>query len=298
MELKYFRLIKTIAEEGNMANSSEKLFLTLSALSHQLKDLEERLGFKVFHRSRNRWTLTREGEKLYDMALALFKTLDEGFDSIRELKEGAKGNIRFSAECHSFFHELPAFVQKMGLLYPEIRIDLSLGATHQTLSQMLSDEIDVALVTTKPESEALHCIPVFEDEIVALIHREHPLNERSYLDAGHFAELHLIINSFPLENVSVFEHYLKPNKVTPQKVSAIPFTEISLKMVEANMGVMCCPRWSLAPFKLSEELAFKRIGKHGLKRAHHLVVKAEKRNTAPVNNFVNNFLEDFSRQSG
>ena len=44
MELKYFRLIKTIAEEGNIANSSEQLFLTQSALSHQLRQLEDRLG--------------------------------------------------------------------------------------------------------------------------------------------------------------------------------------------------------------------------------------------------------------
>ena len=48
MEFKYFKLIKTIEEEGSIANSSKKLFLTQSAISHQLKELEERLGFKVF----------------------------------------------------------------------------------------------------------------------------------------------------------------------------------------------------------------------------------------------------------
>ncbi|MEM9833885.1 MAG: LysR family transcriptional regulator [Bacteroidota bacterium] len=45
MELKYFRLIKTIAEQGNIANSSEQLFLTQSALSHQLREMEDRLGW-------------------------------------------------------------------------------------------------------------------------------------------------------------------------------------------------------------------------------------------------------------
>ncbi|MEL7123304.1 MAG: LysR family transcriptional regulator, partial [Bacteroidota bacterium] len=58
MEIKYFRLIKTIEEEGSIANSANKLFLTQSALSHQLRELETRLGFKVFYRKRNKWELT------------------------------------------------------------------------------------------------------------------------------------------------------------------------------------------------------------------------------------------------
>ena len=293
MELKYFRLIKTIAEEGNMANSSEKLFLTQSALSHQLKELEERLGFKVFHRSRNHWTLTREGEKLHEMACDLFKTIDEGFGSIRQLKEGARGTIRLSAECQSFFHELPSFVQKMGLLYPEIEIDLTLGATQQTISQLLADQLDVVIVTNQPQTEALNSTRILEDEIFAIMHHENPLNEYEYLDASHFSQVHLLINSFPMDSVSVHEHFLKPNRVTPMKISAIPFTEVALEMVAANMGVMCLPKWCIRPFKLSEELVCKRISKYGLKRSHYLVVRTENRNKKHINDFVSSFLEEF-----
>lgn len=294
MELKYFRLIKTIVEEGNIANSSERLFLTQSALSHQLRELEDRLGFKVFLRSRNRWVLTSEGEELYRLANDLFSRLEEGFSTIQQIKEGNKGTIKVSAECHSFFHQLPGFVQKMAVLYPEINIELSLGATHQTISKILSDEIDIAIVTTKPASGLLYNKKVFEDQIYAVIHKEHPLNDQKYLDASHFADVHLLINSFPMEDVSVYEHFLKPNKISPIKISAIPFTEISLKMVEANMGIMCVPKWTLASFKLSEELEFKKIGKYGLKRSHYLVVKEEHRNKEYINSFISNFEEDFS----
>lgn len=293
MELKYFRLVKTIAEEGNIANSSEKLFLTQSALSHQLRDLEERLGFKVFHRTRNHWKLTPEGIELHKLANELFERIDAGFGKIQQVKEGSKGKIRLSAECHSFFHGLPAFVQKMAVLYPEIEIDLSLGATHQTISQVLLDEVDVAIVTSKPAAEALFSMNVLEDEIFAVMHREHRFADVEYLDASHFTELHLIINSFPLENVSVYEHFLKPNKVIPVKTSAIPFTEVSIEMIKANMGVMCVPKWSLTNYKLSEELLFKRIGKNGLKRTHYLVVKETNRNKEHINAFISNFEEDF-----
>lgn len=276
-----------------MANSSEKLFLTQSALSHQLRELEERLGFKVFHRRRNHWILTREGEKLHEMAIKLFQTLDEGFGKIREIKEGSRGKIRLSAECQSFFHALPAFVQQMALLYPEIEIDLSLGATQQTISQLLSGDIDVALVTVKPESDLLFSTKVFEDELKALMHEEHELSELDYLDAGHLAAASLFIHSFPIESVSVYEHFFKPNKVVPGKVTAIPYTELVLKMVEANMGIYCLPKWVLDPFKVPDELVLKKIGKKGLKRKHYLVLREEDRSKKHIENFVNSFLEEF-----
>ena len=296
MELKYFRLIKTIAEEGSIANSTEHLFLTQSALSHQLRELEERLGFKVFYRTRNKWELTQEGSELYKLANKLFSSIDEGFSNIKHLKEGSKGSIKLSAECQSFFHSIPSFIQKMGMLYPEIDIDITLGATHQTISQVLSDDIDIAIVTSKPASEELVSIKVFEDEIFTLMHRENLLNDLEYLDASHFAEVHLLINSFPLEGVAVYEQFLKPNRINPIKISAIPFTEISLSMIQANMGIMCAPKWQLDSFKLSKELIFKRISKNGLKRKHYLVVKAAKRNKKYINDFVSSFEEDFSNQ--
>lgn len=293
MELKYFRLIKTIAEEGSIANATAHLFLTQSALSHQLRELEERLGFKVFHRTRNKWELTQEGSELYKLANTLFSSIDEGFSNIKHIKEGSKGSIKLSAECQSFFHSIPAFIQKMGILYPEIDIDISLGATHQTISQVLSKEIDLAIVTVPPASEELTSIKVFEDEIFAVIHKENPLSRLDYLEASHFENIHLLINSFPLEGVSVYEHFLKPHHMHPKKVSAIPFTEITLSMIAANMGVMCAPKWQLSPFQLSNEVLFKRIGKNGLRRTHYLVVRKEQKNKKYIHDFISNFVEEF-----
>jgi len=293
MELKYFRLIKTIAEEGSIANSTERLFLTQSALSHQLRELEDRLGFKVFHRTRNKWELTQEGSELYKLANKLFNSIDEGFSAIKHIKEGSKGSIKLSAECQSFFHSIPSFIQKMGILYPEIEIDVSLGATHQTISQVLSEEIDIAIVTSKPASEELDSIKVFEDEIFAVMHKENPLHKFDYLEASHFGNVHLLINSFPMDGVSVYEHFLRPHKINPKKISAIPFTEITLSMIAANMGIMCAPKWQLNPFKMSEDVVFKRISENGLKRDHYLVVRTANRNKKYIHDFISSFEEDF-----
>ncbi|MCB0629059.1 MAG: hypothetical protein KDD15_04990 [Lewinella sp.] len=91
--------------------------------------------------------------------------------------------------------------------------------------------------------------------------------------------------------------FLRLHRINPKKISAIPYTELSLQMVAANMGIMCAPKWQLQSFKLSEELGFKRIGKNGLKREHYLVLKSKNRNKKYIHDFISNFEEDFLNPS-
>ncbi len=296
MEIKYFRLIKTITEEGSIANSSEKLFLTQSALSHQLKELEEQLGFKVFHRTRNKWTLTEEGTELYTLGNTILEKIDKSFKNIQQIRAGSVGTIKVSTECYSFYQGLPRFVQKMGLLYPKINVDLILEATHQPIAKILSNEIDIAIVTSKPTNNLLTSIEVFEDEIFAIMHKENLLNKLEFVDVGDFLDMHLIIHSFPLETVSVYEQFLKPNRVLPSKISAIPLTEVALEVVKGNFGVMCMPKWALKSFKISDDLVYKRISKNGLKRSHFLVIRKADKTKKYIQDFISNITDEFTME--
>lgn len=295
MEIKFLKLVKTIVEEGSIANSSVKLFLTQSALSHQLREFETQLGFKVFHRTRNNWDLTEEGNELYKIACKVIDSIEKGVETLKQIQKGSIGSIKVSTECYSFYQGLSTFIQRMAILYPEIDVDLILEATHQPISKILSNDIDIAVVTSKPMNENLSSTAIHEDEIFVVCHKENVVNELDYIDASDFQDVHLIIHSFPLETVSVYEQFLKPNKIMPIKISAIPLTEVAIEMVEANMGIICIPKWALKSFKLSDELVFKRIGKNGLKRTHYLVVRKHDMSKKYMNDFVSNFEEYFQK---
>lgn len=294
METKYFRLIKTIVEEGNLANATEKLFLTQSALSHQLKELELQLGFKVFFRKRNKWELTEEGTELYHLGNTVLSSIEKGLNDIKKIQAGSTGTIKVSTECYSFYHGLPSFIQRMGLLYPEIKVDLNLEATHHPIQKITSNDIDIAIVTIKPTDDSLFSIPFFEDEILAVMHKEHAFHEKKQILAKDFCNEHLIIHSYPLETVSVYQQFLKPNNTMPLKISAVPLTQVALEMIDANIGITCMPLWALKLFKIPEDIVFKKIGKKGLKRIHYLVVRKEDKNKKYINDFILNFKEQFS----
>ncbi|WP_139957863.1 LysR family transcriptional regulator [Flavicella sediminum] len=294
MEIKYFKLIKTIVEEGNLANSAGRLFLTQSALSHQLKELELQLGFKVFFRKRSNWELTEEGAELYKLGNSILENIETGLQNIKKIQAGSIGIIKVSTECYSFYHGFPKFIQKMGFLYPEIEVDLALESTHHPINKLVSNEIDIAIVTAKPTDESLVSIPFFEDEVFAILHKENLMNNVKTMLPEHFTNSHLIIHSYPLETVSVYEIFLKPQKIQPNKISAIPLTQVALEMIDANIGVMCMPKWALKSFKLPDTIVFKKLGKTGLKRKHYLVVRKPDREKKYINDFISNFVEEFS----
>lgn len=296
MDLKHFRLIKAIAEEGSIANSSNKLFLTPSAISHQLRDLEEQLGFKVFFRTRNKWVLTEEGQELHQLSVDLLNKIDKGFDRINLIQKGVMGNIKIETECYSFYMGLPSFIQKMAILYPQIDVDLVIDAAHQPVPKLLSNDIDFAIVTSKPSSPLLSSISLPEDEVYCMMCKGNSLAEKDYLEANDFTAVHLIIHSYPLESVAVFKHFLTPNKTSPKKTTAIPFLSVALEMIEANMGVMCLPKWALSAFKLSDELVYKKISKNGMKRRQYLVYRTEDKAKKYIHDFIENFKETFLNQ--
>lgn len=291
MELKHLRLITAIVEQGNIANARDRLCLTTSAISHQLRILEEDLGFRIFHRHRTSWTLTEAGAELYTLATQVLSTVDEKLYQLRATQQQSRAAIRVGSECYTFYLLFPHFLKRMSVLYPPLEIQMLYHTTHQPLTSLLQHEIDVAVVTARPVSGGLKSVGVFRDELFAVMHRENPLAELPYLEPHHFVTSHLIIHSYPLETVTVWEYFLKPNQVQPAKISPIPLTELALEMARANRGITCMPSWMLAHFAHQKDLVLKQISKHKLRRELYLVIRAEDRMESIMEDFVSNFQE-------
>jgi LysR family transcriptional regulator for metE and metH len=292
MDLRYLKLVKTIVEEGNISRSADRLFLTQSALSHQLRDFEERLGAKVFIRSRNDWRLTPEGEEIYSVACEVISRIDKGLEKINKVQEGAGGTIRLSTECYSFYQGLPAFIQKMGILYPEIEIILTLESQLHFASSLTSGELDICLNTYNINNKDVVSYELFTDEMFAVVHAENPLAGQGYIAPGDFSDQNMIIHSYPIESATVYQNFLRPNKVEPKKVTAIPMTEVALELIEANMGIACYPKWQLSAFRLPDTIRLVRLGKDGFKRTHYLSTRSNFKASKYIQDFVDSFLEE------
>jgi LysR family transcriptional regulator for metE and metH len=291
MEIRHLKLIKAIVEEGSITKAIDKLHLTQSAISHQLKEAEQQLGTKIFLRENKKMVLTKAGEKLYEAGKEILGKLQDTEQEIKKLVFGEFGEIRLSTECYSSYHWLPSVMKQFQLLYPNIDLKIVMEATHYPLQKLLAGVLDVAITSDPIKDNKIKYLELFQDEMVAVVSENHPWTKKKYVIAEDFKDEHLLIHSLPMETVTVHQLVLAPAGVAPKKITPLPLTEASIEMVKADMGVMVMASWALQPYLKSNSLKAVKIGKNGLKRKHYVATMANKNHPAYFNHFID-FLKN------
>jgi len=276
MEIRHLKLVKAIVEEGSIAKAIDKLHLTQSALSHQLKEFEYQVGTKIFHRTNRKLTLTPAGEKVYRTAKEVLLKIAATEQDIRALINGETGEIKISTECYSSYHWLPSVMKQFQLLYPNVELKIVMEATHYPLQKLLANDLDLAIISDPIKDDKIQYLELFQDEMVMVVSGNHAWNAKKFVVADDFLNEHLIIHSIPLETVTVYQSLLAPANVAPKKITALPLTEASIEMVKADMGVMSMAKWAAQPYLKNNTLKAIRIGKNGLKRKHYMAVMNNK----------------------
>ncbi|MBP7643616.1 MAG: LysR family transcriptional regulator [Saprospiraceae bacterium] len=287
MEIRHLKLIKAIVEEGSITKAIDKLHLTQSALSHQLKEAEYQLGTQIFLRQNKKLILTKAGEKLYETANEILDKLSNTEQEIKQMIFGEFGTIRISTECYSSYHWLPSVLKQFHLLYPNVDLQIIMEATHYPLQKLQEGIIDIAITSDPVKDNNIKYLELFQDEMLMVFSANHSWADKKYVVAEDFINEHLLIHSLPLETVTIHQFLLAPAKIKPKKITPLPLTEASIEMVKADMGIMAMAKWAVQPYLKDNALKTIKIGKNGLKRKHFIAIMSNK----IYPNYFNHFIE-------
>ncbi|MEA5403001.1 LysR family transcriptional regulator [Arcicella sp. DC2W] len=296
MEIRHLRLIKAIVEEGSITKAIDKLHLTQSALSHQLKEAEYQLGTKIFLRINKKLILTKAGEKLYATANEILDKLSDTEKEIKQLIFGEVGEIRISTECYSSYHWLPSVLKQFHLLYPNIELKIVMEATHYPLQKLQENILDIAIISDPIKDENIKYVELFQDEMMMVVSENHSWTGKKFVVAEDFIHEHLLIHSLPLETVTIYQFLLEPAKVSPKKITPLPLTEASIEMVKADMGIMAMAKWALQPYLKNNSIKAIKIGKNGLKRKHYIAYMNNKTYPDYFQHFIEFLQTEISQQ--
>src|SRR5213593_5264874 len=100
IEIRHLRLVSAVADLGSLTKAGDRLHLTQSALSHQLRDIESRLGTALFLRVGKRMILTPAGERVLRSADEVLATIERTEDAVRQLAGAKRGVLRLTTECY------------------------------------------------------------------------------------------------------------------------------------------------------------------------------------------------------
>ena len=246
LDLRDLRLVIAIDAEGGMTRAGTVLNLTQSALSHQLADLERRLGAPAFMRQGRRLVLTPAGERLRDAGKPILAAAARLESQLRDIAEARSELLRFSTECYTCYSWLPALLREYQRDFPRVEARLVADATRHPIPALLRGELDLAIVSSPVHDRRIVVEPLFQDELVAIVAPGHPWVDREVVTAEDFADQHLIRYSLKNSESTLFTEVLVPAGVTPRKVSNVQLTEAIIELVLAGLGVAVLARWSVA----------------------------------------------------
>lgn len=173
--LEHLRAFVTVADLHSFKLAAKSLSRTQPAVTFAIKKLEDSIGFRLFQRTTRKMRLTAEGERFLPIARRLIRDFDMALEDLSALAEGRTGHISI-ASVPSFSTELmPSILREYCDQNPSVAIRVSDGNSSDIKSQLLRNEIDLGLVSSRRFTDQLVFEPILQDEIMMLCHRDHPL---------------------------------------------------------------------------------------------------------------------------
>jgi len=277
IELKHLRTLTTLRDSGSLTATATSLHLTQSALSHQLKDLEARVGGQLFLRKTRPVKFTSEGKILLRLADEILPKLAKAENELASLKEDVNGRLHMAIECHSCFQWLMPALKEYQVTWPSVTLDFSSGFGFEPLPALMAGELDLVITSDiQPRSE-VHYEPLFDFEMRLITAIQSPLAEKETILPEDLAELTMLSYPVQKQRLDVVKHFLQPAGVEPKKWKQADNTLMLVQMVSAGLGVAALPNWAISEFSRQGLIASKPLGK-GLSRRLFAAVRNSDRN--------------------
>ena len=215
IEFRHLRTVKAIHEAGGLARAADVLNITQSALSHQIKGLEDQTGVELFIRRSKPLKLSAAGMKLLELAqtvLPQVAALEADFEGVQN---GKSGRLHIAIECHACFEWLFPVLEEFRKGWPDVDVDIRPGLAFDALPALQKEGVDL-VVSSDPETlPNVDFTPLFDYEPVFVASAKHPLANKTFINAEDFRGQTLI--TYPVERarVDVCSQLLTPAKVEP-----------------------------------------------------------------------------------
>ncbi len=264
LELRHFKTVKAIHDAGGLARAAEAMNVTQSALSHQVKALEDQVGMQLFVRRAKPMKLTAAGLRMLRAAERILPEITALTDEFRALKAGRTGRLHIAIECHACFDWLFPVLEGFRHAWPEVDVDIRPGLAFEALSALTREEVDLVVSSDPEKIPGVVFQPLFDYAPTFVAARQNPLAEKAFVEAEDFRDQVLITYPVDRTRLDIFSELLTPAKVEPRAVRQVELTAVILMLVAADRGVSVLPDWVLRDVKYQSDYVTRPVTAKGL----------------------------------
>lgn len=285
IEVRHFRSLVAIAESGKLATAAERVHVSQSALSHQIKAIEAHYDMPLFDRTRQGLRFTPAGERLLALAREALAAISAAERDLLRLKGDTRGELRVVLECHTCFDWLMPVMDEFRRRWPEVEVDLVAGFHADPLALLNNGKADMVIGSKPPVKRGLTVAPLFRFEILAVMANEHRLRSKRRIEAQDLAGETLITYPVPEQRIDLIREVLEPAGIRLQRRTA-ELTVAVLQLVSSRRGVAALPNWGVKNYVDHDYVLAKRIGTKGLWSELYATVPAAIADRPYVDDFV------------
>ncbi|HDV7284987.1 HTH-type transcriptional regulator gltC [Mannheimia haemolytica] len=263
LEIRHLRTLIALKESGSVSLAAKRVHLTQSALSHQIKLLEEQYDLTLFERKSSPIRFTPAGERLIKLAYDILPKVIEAELDLARVKQGEVGEVRVAVECHTCFDWLMPAMDTFRQHWPLVELDIVSGFHTDTVGLLLSHRADLAIVAEEEDNAGIIYKPLFSYEMVAICSKDHPLATKDVWEAEDFKDETLITYPVPDDMLDLLRKILSPAGIKVTRRNS-ELTIAIIQLVASRRGIAALPYWAVKPYLDRGYVVARKITQQGL----------------------------------
>jgi DNA-binding transcriptional LysR family regulator len=268
MELRQLEILRAVAETRNFTRAGERLGLTQSAVSQQIKALEEELGEPLLVRTSKRVEVSRGGEKVLEHAEQIFAKLREIRGTFKGTDTLAASRLRVAVATQALVHLFSPICAEFIRRYPQVELFFRTTAnTNETIKQIRSNTADVGFASLPIRSRELKVERLFDDELVLTVSRAHGFAKRAFVEANDLTGQRFILYEQNVSVRQVTDTFFQHVAIEPVVAAESNDTDFILQMVAENVGIAFLPAWAVADELHKNRVRAITVSNHPLRRS-------------------------------
>ncbi len=275
IEFRHLRTIKAIHEAGGLARAADQLNITQSALSHQIKGLEDQTGVELFLRRSKPLKLSAAGLRLLRLANQILPQVEATQAEFSALRSGNTGRMHIAIECHACFEWLFPVLEGFRKNWGDVDVDIRPGLAFDALPALQKEEVDLVVSSDPEDIAGVTFIELFDYKAVFVASSQHPLADKPFVDAEDFIGQTLITYPVDKTRLDVFSQLLIPAGVEPGAVRQVELTAVILLLVASNRGVSVLPDWVVREVKYNSDYVTRPLTDSGITRRLYAAIRTE-----------------------
>ena len=264
IEMRHLRTLVALRETGSLVEASERVFLTQSALSHQIKELEGRLGCSLFLRKTRPVRFTSAGNRLLQLADEVLPRLHNAELDLDRFAGGQSGRIIMAIECHSCFEWLLPAIDAYRNEWSDVELDISSGFHFAPFPALARGDLDLVITADPLDEPGITYFPIFSYEAQLAVAKRHPLVEKPWAEPRDLVDEVVITYPVDRERLDLFSGFLEPAGVEPARVRHAELTTMIVQLVASGRGVTCLPNWALHEYLQNDYVVVRSLGEEGV----------------------------------